>query len=126
MSVHSVARMALLVALAVGAAPLAAAQDSFGSIAFSPTTGANGYVWGAGSKDNAERRAMKECRKRAGDCITGINFWNSCGAVAIGENGGWGGAWGTTGAIAQDLALQYCRQHDRGCHVIRWQCSFPQ
>jgi len=119
------AASAFVVAFACAGMPLASAQDSYGSIAFSPTTGANGYVWGASSEANAERNAMKECRKRASDCITGINFWNSCGAVASGNKGGWGGAWGTTAVIAQELAMNYCRQHDSGCHVIRWQCSLP-
>jgi hypothetical protein len=102
------------------------AAESFGSIAFSPTTGANGFVFGSDSKDDAERRAMKECRKRASDCIVGINFWNSCGAVAIGSNAGWGSAWATSGDLAQQEAMKYCRQRDRDCRVIRWQCSIPE
>ncbi|MCC6918337.1 MAG: DUF4189 domain-containing protein [Alphaproteobacteria bacterium] len=103
----------------------AAERDSYGSIAFSPSTGANGYVYGAGSKEEAEDAALSRCDKHAGDCRTGINFWNSCGAVALGDNAGWGSAWAEDGDRAQDLALSYCREHTRNCRIIRWQCSLP-
>ncbi len=122
-SLRKLSGLAVILALFAGVS--SAEYYSYGSIAFSPSTGANGFTFGASSKAEAENGALRYCGKHARDCRTGINFWNSCGAVALGSNGGWGSAWAEDGDRAQDLALSYCRQHTTGCRIIRWQCSLP-
>lgn len=100
-----------------------AQADSFGAIAFSPDTGASSHSTGRSSRGNAQEWALYYCGEYADDCRIAINFRNACGAVARGSNGGWGSNWGYNRAGAENNAISACRQHDRGCRVVRWACS---
>ena len=95
----------------------------WGSIAFSPSTGANGYSHNYDTKPTAQSWAMYYCGQNASDCRIVTNFQNACGALARGSNGGWGANWGTTRANAEANAINACRGNDRGCRVTRWVCS---
>ncbi len=99
------------------------AWADFGAIAFSQDTGAVGYSYGATSRRAAENRAISGCAKHAYDCRTVLYFNNACGALAIGENYGYGVAWNTNRNAAQNNALRACQRNDDGCYVIRWACS---
>lgn len=102
----------------------AAARDYFGSIAYSPSTGAYGYTSQESSRRNAENRALNACYEYADDCQTAISYWNGyCGAVARGDRNGWGSGSGPSGQEAQSDALRRCRQYTRNCRVVRWQCA---
>lgn len=98
-----------------------AQAGEWGSIYYSPSTQATGYSHHYATQRQAERAAASYCR--GGDCTYAISFRNACGAVAAGTNGGWGADWGTSGNAAQRNAIRACRSHDRGCSVVRWQCS---
>lgn len=115
---------AAVCALALLAVPANAQQQSWGAIAYSPSTGATGWSYDAVNEVDAELRALGFCDENADDCESVITFREACGAVARGANGGWGADWGIDGEIAQELALAQCAQHDDGCRVIRWQCSY--
>jgi hypothetical protein len=103
------------------AATSGAQAVEWGSIYYSPSTHATGFSHNYDTQRQAERAAASYCR--GGDCTYAISFRNACGAVAVGRNGGWGADWGTTGNSAQSNAINACRTHDRGCSVVRWQCS---
>jgi len=93
----------------------------WGSIAFSPSTGATGYSHNYDTRNTAGEWAISYCD--ANDCRIVVNFQNACGAVAVGRNGGWGSDWGTTRANAEANAIVACRTHDSGCRTKRWVCS---
>jgi serine/threonine-protein kinase len=101
----------------------AQAATTYGAIAFSPDTGAAGYSTGRGTRANAEDWAMYYCDQYAYDCRVAVHFRNACGAVARGQNGGWGSSWDYDRAGAQNNAIASCRRNDSGCRIIRWACS---
>lgn len=101
----------------------AQAANYYGSIAFSPATGATGFATKRSTWAKAQGWAMYYCRGEANDCRIAVNFVNACGAVARGENGGWGSDWNTTAISAQNDAIDKCSVNDSGCHVVKWACS---
>ena len=64
--------------------PALAVADSYGAIAFSPSTRADGWSNSFSTRADAERRALRECSARARDCRVAIWFKNACGALAVG------------------------------------------
>lgn len=121
--------MKTAISLAAGAFTLAmlcgsAAAGVYGAIYFSPTTRADGYTGNANSRQEAVDTAYSYCAANADDCIKGIEFWGgSCGAVAVGDRGGWGAAYGADEDEASEDALAYCSKHTRNCRVLKWVCS---
>ncbi|WP_377289562.1 DUF4189 domain-containing protein [Rhizobium sp. SG2393] len=100
-----------------------ALADSFGAISYSPDTGATGWSYSWSSRRQAEREAQQNCYENAGDCRVAIWFKNACGAVAAGDDGGWGSGWGSNSNRARREAIKQCSQYSDGCRVVRWQCS---
>jgi serine/threonine-protein kinase len=100
-----------------------AAAQNYGAIAFSPSTGATGWSYDYGSRSAAESTALANCRQNAPDCIVPIWFRDACGALAVGNDNGYGTGWGTTRDIAESLALNVCRKHATGCEIRRWVCT---
>ena len=114
----------LTTAIVMCATLLTGAQAAeWGSIAYSPQTGATGFSHNYDTKSTAQSWAVYYCTEEADDCRIAVNFQNACGAVARGRNGGWGSSWGVTRDQAQRKALASCRINDSGCRVIRWVCS---
>jgi Domain of unknown function (DUF4189) len=106
-------------------APLAHVQAAeWGTIAFSPSTWATGWTANKVNEVDAELGALNNCAQYADDCITAINFHDACAAVAVGDNRGWGAAWGYDDADAQFKAIDQCSVYDSGCEILRWQCSW--
>jgi hypothetical protein len=95
---------------------------SYGAIAYSPRTRAHGYAVKYGSRAEAERRAKSECGEH--DCQIAAWYYNSCGAVATGSNGAWGGAQGSSMQEAGARAQARCaRQGGADCRVLHATCS---
>ena len=113
--------VAALAAMVMMTAPLAAAE--WGTIAYSPGTGATGYSNNWPNEVDAEITALNGCGKHASDCVTAVSFHDGCGALAVGSSGGWGADWGENRAGAEWAALARCGDYDNGCRVRRWQCS---
>ena len=96
---------------------------------------ANGKCWGAvgigpgGAWGNAydypsERAAARAVQNSCqGGCTTIKTFFNTCGAIAQGDNGGWGWAWAGTPDDAQSSAIAYCVPNDRNCRIRTWACT---
>jgi serine/threonine-protein kinase len=120
-----IAALALTTVLAAFAGvPLAAAEDQFGAIAFSPETGSVGWSYNQQSRRQAERAAMGNCRGYADDCRIATYFRNACGAVAQSPDGGWGADWGVDRREAERNAIDACyNEGNSGCRVIRWACT---
>ena len=114
---------ALMIGAIVVAAGRAEAGDRYGAIAYSPSTGAYGWSYDHVSRAAAEGAALAQCNQRAGDCQVPLWFQNACGALAIGDGGGWGTGWGTSRGLAEGYALQTCRQYTGNCSVRRWACT---
>jgi hypothetical protein len=110
-----------LAAVAAGSGT-AAAQNNYGAIAYSPSTGAHGWSFDYGSRAAAEKVALANCRRHASDCVVPIWFRNACGALAVGTNG-YGSGWGSNRRLAESFALRTCRRHARGCRIKRWACT---
>lgn len=81
--------------------------DSYGAIAYSPSTGYYGVAWGYTYQGDAENRALYECGYD--DCQV-MWFQNAYGALAIGYSS-WGASWGSTASEAQASAIDLCRSY---------------
>lgn len=113
----------VMIAAALLLSVLAAQADEWGSIAYSPRTGATGYSYNYDTRSTAGAWAMSYCDDSASDCRVVVNFQNACGAVAVGRKGGWGADWGPTRNSAEANAIAACQAHDGGCRTKRWVCS---
>jgi Domain of unknown function (DUF4189) len=94
-------------------------QRCWGAVGFGPG-GAYGFSHSYGSQHQARRQAARACR---GDCTVIKTFYNTCGAIAAGQDGGWGWGYAPSRRRASRLALQYCRQNSYNCNVRAWACS---
>ncbi len=61
----------------------AQAQDMYGAIAYSSSTGRYGYSYDWGSRSEAEDYARSQCGRS--DCAIKVWFKNACGALAVGQ-----------------------------------------
>lgn len=115
--------LAVLAVIFTTLAPALAVADSYGAIAYSPSTRADGWSNSFSTRADAERRALRECSARARDCRVAIWFKNACGALAVGQNGGWGSGWASDRRRAELEAIGVCNQYTGRCRVTRWVCS---
>jgi uncharacterized caspase-like protein len=96
--------------------------DRFGAIAYSPSTGAQGWSYDYGSRELAEQVALANCARYARDCGVPIWFQNACGALAVGPSG-YGSGWAINQSLAEAAAVGMCSQYSPGCSVLRWVCT---
>ncbi len=96
--------------------------NRFGAIAYSMSTGAEGWSYDYASREEAERIALTNCARHAADCSVPIWFQNACGALAAGPTG-FGTGWAITQTLAETYALGVCRQYSTNCAVRRWVCT---
>ena len=82
------------------------ARADFGAIAYSPATGHIGYSWSAPSRARAEQAALNQCDRDDAEVLVWVE--NGYAALAVGQDGSYGYAWGSTQAIAERLAVQKC------------------
>ncbi|UJW86937.1 DUF4189 domain-containing protein [Devosia sp. SL43] len=113
--------IAALTVLLMMVAPSMGAE--WGTIAYSPGTGAMGYSNNWPNEVDAEITALNGCGKHANDCETAVSFHDACGAVAVGSSG-WGADWGEDRASAEWNAIAQCQNYSSNCRVRRWQCSY--
>ena len=96
---------------------------------------ANGHCWGAlGFGDNgrigfaynkkseraAEWQVSAACR---GKCVALRTFYNSCAAMARGNNWKWTWATAETRKEAEQQAMRACKLRTGNCETIVWACS---
>lgn len=111
--------LALGLGFATGPAP-AMADDLFGAIAFSPSTGKVGGGWNFAAKDEASSEAVAQCG--VGDCETVVTF-PSCGAVAVGDGYGMGFSADATVDQSEATALSNCDGFTTNCLVTMSFCN---
>jgi serine/threonine-protein kinase len=93
----------------------------YGAIAISTTTSSLGWAYNMPSRAAAETVAISKCG--VDDCRVGTWFRNACGAVAIGDGGGWGASWGNTKNGAIERAINACSQNTENCEWKRVICT---
>jgi Domain of unknown function (DUF4189) len=102
-------------------------ERQFGAIAFSPSTGAYGYSFEYRTRNQAEKRAIAECKARNGgdDCATEIWFYDNCGALAVGAGATRSAAYSADKAAASRRALEACNGRNGGaaCEIKATVCS---
>ena len=100
-------------------------KKTFGAIAFSRDTGANGYSFQYDNRSGAEARALKECGAYASDCTVASSFSDACGALAVGDGNGWGASRAESIIKAERNALATCRSYDNtNCEIKVSVCSY--
>jgi len=100
-------------------------NDSYGAIAFSPSTRDKGYSWNFSSQKAAEARALSECESVSSATDCRILMWarNACMSIAEGSNGASGSAWSQNLIDAEFKAKEVCRQYQGiNCTVTRTIC----
>ena len=117
-----IASLIMMIALSVNTTN-AFAANYHGAIAISPSSKALGWSYDYRSRYAAERAALRECRQHANDCRIATWFRNACGALSIGDNGGWGAHWGRNIHQAKYKSKRMCSKHDSYCQVERWVCT---
>ena len=50
-------------------------------------------------------------------------FRNACGALATGDDNGYGSGWATSRRAAEEIALSGCNDNVKNCSVVRWVCT---
>ena len=113
-------------ALALLAVPAtASAADYYGAFAFSQKTGASGWAKNYSSQGEAEGAALQVCFQTQGasDCKVSYSFVNSCAALAVGGDNGWGADWGVNIQAAENKALHTCAGYSYNCKILTSQCS---
>jgi hypothetical protein len=99
----------------------AQAQDNYGAIAYSSSTGRYGHSYDFGSRAEAEDYAISQCGRS--DCVVKVWFKNACGALAVGQRGALGWGWAGSRGSAEDRALNECQSRTSECSVRTWACT---
>ena len=102
-------------------------RERHGAIAYSASKEVYGYSYDLGSPSDATAVAVRNCRSQqtgAGDCKVVVVFHDACGALALGNNGAHGSAWGSSRREASAKALAECRPYGgASCKIERQVCS---
>lgn len=102
-------------------------RERHGAIAYSPRKEVFGYSHDYDSARAAGDVAVRNCRgqeRGADDCRVLVTFHNACGALALGDRGAYGSAWGPSRREASAKALAECRPHGgTSCKIEREVCS---
>ncbi len=114
--------MASLVAsmFALVAVP-ASAGGSYGALAHSDSTGGFGWAVNLPSQSAANRSALSKCGGAGCSIVT--EFWKTCAAYAVGQNGIWGWATDRNRDHVKHRAVRNCSTHGAGCKVSVWACT---
>ena len=99
-------------------------QSSYGAIAWGAKSYAYGYSYDYGNKEDASRRALRDCAKNGKDCKVVAIIVDGCAALATAADGSYSVANGTTGKQAQQGALAACAEAGgQKCEVQVWTCN---
>ena len=97
----------------------------YGAIAHGVDSQAVGWSYDYRTKGEAERKALTECAKNGDDCKVVVTIYNSCAAVAAGDDKCFAVAEARRGEQAQANAVAACtKQGGANCEVQAWSCAF--
>ncbi len=82
--------------------------------------GAYGYSYGQKSRAAALQVAQNGC---GGNCNNIKAFYNSCGAMAVADNDGWGWGYERNIGSAESIAMNYCTDYGPNCQIRVSVCS---
>ncbi|MFO1060696.1 MAG: DUF4189 domain-containing protein [Dongiaceae bacterium] len=100
------------------------ARTRYGAIAWGPQSTAFGFSYDYDSKEDASRRALRDCAKRGDDCKVVAIIVNGCAALASAADGSYSVSNGTTDKEAQQGALAACAEAGgKSCEVQVWTCN---
>ncbi|QDH71343.1 DUF4189 domain-containing protein [Marilutibacter alkalisoli] len=103
-------------------------ETTWGALAPSPVGGVLGVAVGASSKEEAESRALADCKSKGGGaCEVLATYFNQCGAMALGAERIFGASAGTEKSAGEE-AVRYCEQEegaDANCRVYYSACTEP-
>ena len=91
----------------------------WGAVA-SADSGAYGWSYGQISQGDAIELAQGGCK---GQCAVVKTFYNTCGAISVGDGGIWGWGWHDDRETAISLSLSYCADNANSCQPRVWVCS---
>lgn len=115
--------MLIAAATAAFALPALAGQCGYdychGAVAIGPS-GEWGYAHSRWSEEDAYNVAQDGC---GWGCTTVKTFANTCGAIAVADNGAWGFGTESTRELAESTAVNWCMDVGRNCRVRVWACS---
>lgn len=94
-------------------------EECWGAVGTGPGQ-AFGYAFGKWSEEEAYRTLQIRCGWK---CTNVRSFFNTCGAIAKGENKRWSFAANPDLGTAQRNALQQCGLQSIGCEIEVWACS---
>jgi len=106
--------------LCAGVLAAGEAEAAYAAIAFSQTSGAAGYWYGAASEGAAEDRALGQC---GSGCSVVIWTRDACAALAVGAGNGYGSYWSTSRSGAINGAINECAARTSGCRLNTIVCS---
>lgn len=100
--------------------------DRWGAIATDESNGAFGVAEWVARKDNAERKALKECKKNRGvDCAVKFTYKNECVSVITGSRMNY-----FQSSISDQAAVSHgmsrCQKEDSNCKVFYVGCSLAR
>jgi hypothetical protein len=100
---------------------------AYGAIAYSASTTKSGSSYGYSTQGEAQRGAMRMCfleSKGAGDCVLQVWFYNTCAAIASGDDEIVSWSWQDSELLSRQYALSACvKKGGKNCEVIQSQCS---
>jgi hypothetical protein len=115
--------LALAAVVSLGTAAFSspgAAADNYAAIAYSTESGAVGWANDYPSRRGAEREALEKC---GSGCSVVTWFRNACGALATGQNNGYGAGWASDRRGAVGVAMNACKDAASNCSVNQWVCT---
>jgi Domain of unknown function (DUF4189) len=98
----------------------ASAADSFGAIAFSKEDGSFGSSRNFGTRAAAEDVAVQSC---GNECEVVVWFVNGCGALAVGDDDGYGVGSAPSQQQAEQIALSSCSENYANCSIQHSICT---
>src|SRR4051812_19540565 len=103
-------RWAIAAVALCGVTQAAWADEYYGAIAYSPSTGSYGFSYGKDCQATAENVALSSCRGRDRQVVVWVS--NGYAALAVNDDGGWGAAWSS---VSQEDANQAAMDYAGGC-----------
>lgn len=100
-------------------------DDQYAAIAYSRKTEKYGFAHGCYSREIAERQAIRNCPADDAKIVTWV--CNGFCALAVGENGAWGGGYSNdaraSNTAAKNAALRACAKHSDKPRILICVCS---
>lgn len=100
-------------------------KKTWGAIAPSSVGGVLGTALGAGSKEEAERLALEDCKAKGGAaCKVEMAYHNQCGAMIVGKEWIYSASAASV-EEAEEEGIRFCSESDTDCRAYYSACTEP-